>query len=103
MVFQQFSHMKSTASVAPRAPRGFASNLSWAAVPNSAGEVVKGVQELEGPQGPTRAPRSLASWNGMENTSFFDVFWRKWIETYHANTFFLEKDVQKLKILEDFW
>ena len=72
MVFQQFSHMKSTA--APRAPRGFASTLSWAAVPNSAGEVVKGVQELEGAQGPTWAPRSLiffGKWHGWKIRFFF--------------------------------
>jgi hypothetical protein len=66
--------MKSTASVGelpdlPDLP-GFASNLSWAAVPNSAGEVevCKGVQDLEDPPA---APRFLSWGNGWKPTAIY--------------------------------
>ena len=75
--------MKSTASVGelPDLP-GFASNLSWAAVPNSAGEVevCKGVQDFEDPPA---APRFLPWGNGWKPTI-----------TYYKKTFFLGKDIQ---------
>ena len=89
--------MKSTASSVffSQLLPGFASNLSWAAVPNARGsevEVCKGVLDLEGPP---RAswPRSLGKW---KPTVFFG---RNWTSTRKKCIFWGGRIFQTL----EFW